>query len=677
MEAALRTLTAGVKLKMQSTPLAVVPFAFPPAPAARGAKRPRAPSVPPSAAPAAPDVNSDSDSGEGGATLDLFSRGPGGAPLPSSAGAASTASGAHAAAAATAGDASSGAASLRKHLGLRVSGLSLPPPALTFEAALPSALPAELLPWLSSSCGVPPAALAAGHGAARAALLRAVEASRYKEPTAVQMQALPALLGGRDVIAAAPTGSGKTAAFLLPLLLLLQRPPAPGAPGARAPRALVLVPTRELAAQTAREAARLGAGLRLRALALSQEAASSAVGRRVAPAESAGDLLKRARGVGEARGAATAVEGDDVLHWTDDEEEATEGRGGEVGSAGADGGGGGGGGGGPFVVAPLPRCDILVSTPLLLVALLRTVSGSGGARAVLPSLQHLVLDEVDHLLAEGFQAQLDEVLAALPTPEVLGALGLPRGSGGGCHCSVQRALFTATLPSGTEALALSLLRNPVRVVAGRAGAAAPAVAQRLLFVGREEGKALALRSLLAGGVTPPVLVFVQSKARAEQVARLLELEGARVGCMHGDLAPGARAAAVTAFRRGDTMFLVTSDVLARGVDFKGVNLVVNFDVPASATDYVHRVGRTGRAGRVGEAVTLYTEADAPLLRSIANVMRESGCAVPEWMLQLKKMSAAARKRAATAAPERRDVLTKAHARRGAKKGRASAPRAGT
>jgi ATP-dependent RNA helicase DDX52/ROK1 len=194
------------------------------------------------------------------------------------------------------------------------------------------------------------------------------------------------------------------------------------------------------------------------------------------------------------------------------------------------------------------------------------------------------------------------------------------------------------------------------------------VAQRLLFVGREEGKALALRNLLAGGVTPPVLVFVQSKARAEQVAALLALEGARVGCMHGDLAPAARAEAVTAFRRGDTAFLVTSDVLARGVDFKGVNLVINFDVPTSATAYVHRVGRTGRAGRQGAAVTLFTEADTPLLRSIANVMHASGCEVPPWMLQLKKMSAAGKKRAAAAAPERRDVLRQPRKR--AKKPRA-------
>ena len=653
MEAALRLLTAGVKLKKQPPPHTAAASAAPPC---AGLKRPRA------SAPAAPapseEPPSDSDAEE--ASFSFFSRGGGGAAPSAPCTAPVRAPAPRSLRAAAPAPPDEGASLLRRQLGLRVSGLQVPPPALTFEEALPVSLPAELLPWLAASSGAPPGALGGSHGATRAALLAAVEASRYKEPTAVQMQALPALLSGRDVIAAAPTGSGKTAAFLLPLLLLLQRPPAAGAPGGGGPRALILAPTRELAAQTAREAARLGAGLRLRAAALSQEAASSAAGRRVAPGDSAADLVKRARG-GSSRSGGGGAEEDDVLHWTDDEEEVERGGGGGP----REGGGGAAaaeGVGAPtaLAVVPLPRCDILVATPLLLVAALRS-AGAGGARPLLPSVQHLVVDEVDQLLAEGFQAQVDEILAALPTPAALEALAASARApllraAAARHCAVQKALFTATMPSGTEALAMTLLRNPVRIVAGRAGAAAPAVAQRLLFVGREEGKALALRNLLAGGVTPPVLVFVQSKARAEQVAKLLLLEGVRVGCMHGDLSAAARGAEVTAFRRGDTHFLVTSDVLARGVDFKGVNVVVNFDVPTSATAYVHRVGRTGRAGRQGEALTLFTEADIPLLRSIANVMRQSGCEVPEWMLTLKKMTAAARKRAAATAPARRDVL---------------------
>jgi ATP-dependent RNA helicase DDX52/ROK1 len=207
-------------------------------------------------------------------------------------------------------------------------------------------------------------------------------------------------------------------------------------------------------------------------------------------------------------------------------------------------------------------------------------------------------------------------------------------------------MLTATLPAGIEELALTVLRDPVRAVVGVRGASAAAVAQRLVFVGRERGKALALRQMLAEGVTPPVLVFAQSKDRVEQVAKLLRAEGAaRVGVIHADRTPAQRDEAVTAFRRGATMFLVTTDVLARGVDFRGVNVVVNFDFPTSAVAYVHRVGRTGRAGRAGAAVTFFTEDDIPLLRSIANVMHLSGCAVPAWQLTLKKLDRKARKAA--------------------------------
>jgi ATP-dependent RNA helicase DDX52/ROK1 len=233
--------------------------------------------------------------------------------------------------------------------------------------------------------------------------------------------------------------------------------------------------------------------------------------------------------------------------------------------------------------------------------------------------------------------------------------------------SPQIALFTATLPSGIEELALSVLKSPVRVVCGKAGATPPAVAQRLLFVGREKGKVMALQGMLAEGITPPVLVFVQSKERAAQVARVLELEGVRVGVIHADRSAAQREEAVTQFRKGETMFLVATDVLGRGVDFKGVNVVINFDLPQSAIGYVHRVGRTGRAGRQGQAITFFTEDDIPLLRSIANVMALSGCEVPAWILQLKHLKRQDKKRLARSAPERRDVIKMTHGRGGRKR----------
>jgi ATP-dependent RNA helicase DDX52/ROK1 len=117
-----------------------------------------------------------------------------------------------------------------------------------------------------------------------------------------------------------------------------------------------------------------------------------------------------------------------------------------------------------------------------------------------------------------------------------------------------------------------------------------------------------------------------------------------------------REEAILRFRRGDTLFLVTTDVLGRGLDFKGVNLVLNFDLPQSAVAYVHRVGRTGRAGREGEAVTFFTEEDIPLLRSIANVMKLSGCEVPPWMLQIQQLSQRDKKALSKSAPYRKHLV---------------------
>ena len=193
-----------------------------------------------------------------------------------------------------------------------------------------------------------------------------------------------------------------------------------------------------------------------------------------------------------------------------------------------------------------------------------------------------------------------------------------------------------------------------------ASGVASTIQQELKFVGREEGKLLAIRQLVAEGLTPPVLIFLQSKERAQALFGELLYDGIRVDVLHAGRSAAQREASVSKFRRGETWVLVCTDLVARGVDFKGVNLVINYDLPREGVTYVHRIGRTGRAGREGRAVTLFTEMDFDNLRTIANVMRLSGCDVPGWMLTMKKgrgPGGKGRGRTGAAPPRRGDIDT--------------------
>ena len=261
--------------------------------------------------------------------------------------------------------------------------------------------------------------------------------------------------------------------------------------------------------------------------------------------------------------------------------------------------------------------DILIATPLRLGRLLEL------GRISLARVTWLVMDEADKLFELGFLEQIDAVVAA-------------------CNAeSVRRALFSATLPEAVETLARSVMASPLRLTVGERGAAASSVAQRLLFCGNEPGKLLALRQLLrGGGLRPPAVLFVQSKERAKDLLRELAFEQrARIGAVHADMSQAKRDAAVDAFRRGDTWcvvgvhahrvhvlrtvtdsaqslhgcrVLIATDLMARGMDFVGVNTVINYDFPSSPTQYVHRVGRSGRAGRTGASSLALRSRCAPL-----------------------------------------------------------------
>lgn len=357
----------------------------------------------------------------------------------------------------------------------------------------------------------------------------------FARPTPIQMQCFPAVMAGSHVLASAPTGSGKTIAFLGPLLARMAKP------GKEFARTVVVDPSRELAKQTLDEFVKLTKGRKW-----------------------SGRLIDKLGG------------------------EKNKG---------------------------IKRLDIAIATPLRLATMLRE------DRISLDSMQHFVLDEADKLLDLGFAPQIDEILSYCPKSRAV---------------QLQTLMFSATLPPVVCELANSILTNPMRVSIGTVNAAAPDVEQKLLFITDEDGKLFSFRQLVQEGkVKPPALIFVQSKERAKQLFGELIYDGVFADAIHGDRTKQQRDNSVRAFREGKTWMLICTDVMARGIDFKGVETVINYDFPVSASTYIHRIGRTGRAGRAGEAVTFFTISDFEHLRSIVSVMRQSGCEVPDWMLRLK------------------------------------------
>jgi len=254
-------------------------------------------------------------------------------------------------------------------------------------------------------------------------------------------------------------------------------------------------------------------------------------------------------------------------------------------------------------------------------------------------VEHLVLDEGDRLLELGFLEQVDEILAACSSP------------------NIHHYLFSATLPPNIENLAKSLMRDPARVTIGLRNTTVETVKQQLVFVGAEEGKLLAIRQLIKRGIRPPVLIFVQSIERAKELFHELIYDGINVDVIHSERTQAQRDQIVANFRVGKIWVLIATELLSRGMDFKGISMVVNYDFPQSVVSYIHRIGRAGRAGREGEAITYFTKDDAEYLRSIATVMRDSGCEVPEWMLSLKKPTKEMKKRLRMKPMERQSIST--------------------
>jgi ATP-dependent RNA helicase DDX52/ROK1 len=385
----------------------------------------------------------------------------------------------------------------------------------------------------------------------------------YVDPTPVQKQAIPVMLEGRNLLACAPTGSGKTAAFLVPIINDLKGPRKEGF------RALILCPTRELAKQTQRECMRLSEGKAFRVHVINK--------------------INKA-----------------LTQYGPNSSQ---------------------------------KFDILITTPNRLCFLLK----QDPPAISLTNIRWLVIDEADKLFEtgnRGFREQLDQILLACSNKDK------------------KIAMFSATYTPVVAKWCVHNMKALIRITIGQRNAATDSVDQELLFVGNEQGKLLAFRDLVRKGLSPPVLVFVQSKDRAQQLFNELIYDGINVDAIHADRTQLQRDNTVRSFREGKIWVLICTELMARGIDFKGVNLVINYDFPPSAISYVHRVGRAGRAGRKGKAITFFTLEDTINLRSIAHVLKESGCEVPPYMLTMKKKSKKERKKLEKAAPKRDDINTR-------------------
>ena len=261
------------------------------------------------------------------------------------------------------------------------------------------------------------------------------------------------------------------------------------------------------------------------------------------------------------------------------------------------------------------KYDIIISTPLRLITVVQEEALNLG------KVKHLIFDEADKLFDKTFVEQTDDILSSCTDPHL------------------RKTMFSATIPSNVEEIAQTIMNDPIRVIIGHKEAANINIDQQLVFCGNEEGKLIAIRQLvLEGEFKPPVIIFLESITRAKALFHELLYDKLNVDVIHAERTQVQRDKIIERFKSGDLWCLICTDVLARGVDFKGVNLVINYDVPRSAQAYVHRIGRTGRGGRSGKAITFYTKQDSLAIKPIINVMKQSGCEVSEWMQKISSMS---------------------------------------
>ncbi|KAI9868220.1 MAG: RNA-dependent ATPase rok1 [Trichoglossum hirsutum] len=465
-------------------------------------------------------------------------------------------------------------------------------------------------------------------------LLQNVRDQGYNLPTEVQLGSLPLLLesneaesvgfkralkrgdgvkgrrtkaqAGMDLLTVAPTGSGKTLSYLIPVLdgLLRERgmPNDSGRDMGRGVRAIIIAPTKELANQILNEARKLAVGTGIKVTRMRKGMVITQATDTDGNSDSG---CHHGHGLEGDAGDETDGSDDDEFERTGIKKRKTCG-------------------------GQLVKAQVLVSTPLMLLH--AVTDDDSGSISTLHLVRYLVLDEADVLLDPLFRSQTLGIWGACKNP----------------HLRV--SLWSATMGSSIEALAQSTILTRrqslslpatklVRLVVGLKDSAIPNISHRLTYAATEQGKLLALRQLLhptastdsTPSLRPPFLVFTQTIPRAVALHSELLYDipaeaggSSRIAVLHSDLSETQRDRIMARFREGEIWVLITTDLLARGIDFRGVNGVVNYDVPNSGAAYIHRVGRTGRAGRDGGvAVTLYTKEDIPYVKNVANIIATS------------------------------------------------------
>ena len=338
-------------------------------------------------------------------------------------------------------------------------------------------------------------------------LISSIQRAEYTQPYPIQVEAIPLLLKGKDVLGLAPTGSGKTAAYILPILQQLL---AKEAPKDRAIQVLVMVPTRELAVQVGEVAENFSRFLPRRIKSL-------------------------------------AVFGGVSIN--------------------------------PQMIK-LGGTEILIATPGRLLDLIERNAVS------IDQIKMLVIDEADKVLQMGFREEMDRILAQVPKKK-------------------QTVLFSATMDQEVEELIQKLLREPVKIQVAAEDFTSDLIKQSAYRVSPET-KGPFLRQFIQSGNWKQILIFTSSIRTADNVVGKLSKNGIPAVAFHGDKSQGARMEALAKFKSGKIRVLVATDLAARGIDIQALPLVINYELPRSPKDYIHRIGRTGRAGMEGEAVSLIT-----------------------------------------------------------------------
>ncbi len=347
-------------------------------------------------------------------------------------------------------------------------------------------------------------------------LIQGILATGYTSPTEIQERAIPPAVSGKDVIGCAQTGTGKTAAFVLPILNRLDQTPVSGK---RPIRALILTPTRELAAQVEQSIRDYGRFMPLRGAAI------------FGGVKIKGQFAALHRGV-----------------------------------------------------------DIVVATPGRLMDHMRQHTID------LKHVEVLVLDEADRMLDMGFILDVRKIISTLPTTR-------------------QTMLFSATISPEVKALAAGILKDPETIQVGVPRNPIETISQHFYPV-YKTAKIDLLLHMLHNKRMECVLVFSRTKHGADKIHRKLEHAGIKSVAMHSDRSQGQRQRALEGFKSGEFRVMVATDIAARGIDIEGISHVINYDVPAYAEDYIHRIGRTGRATATGDAITFVSPDEEQNFRQI-------------------------------------------------------------